>query len=267
MLLAFAYVLGGWRAAVVTAVCLARASSALGLWHDAMVTLTTTLVATVLVMILAVRVGVWMGRSRRADTVIRPLLDARPDPAAVRLPGPGAGAVRRHPVHRDRRRRSPTPRRWRSSSSPTASAGSRRPPSRRPSPPGSTRWQIITKVQLPMARPAIVLATNQGLLYVLSMVVIGGLVGAGSLGYDVVVRLLAGASCSARASPAGIAIAAARRHARPDRRAYTAARYGALTTSFARPARNVTKGTTSTWHDTSNRLRLACVAARARASR
>jgi glycine betaine/proline transport system permease protein len=31
-----------------------------------------------------------------------------------------------------------------------------------------------------------VLATNQGLLYVLSMTVIGGMVGAGALGYDVV---------------------------------------------------------------------------------
>ena len=33
---------------------------------------------------------------------------------------------------------------------------------------------------------SLVLATNQGLLYVLSMVVIGGMVGAGALGYDVV---------------------------------------------------------------------------------
>jgi glycine betaine/proline transport system permease protein len=48
---------------------------------------------------------------------------------------------------------------------------------------GSTRWQMISKVQIPMARNALVLATNQGLLYVLSMVVIGGMVGAGSLGY------------------------------------------------------------------------------------
>jgi glycine betaine/proline transport system permease protein len=51
---------------------------------------------------------------------------------------------------------------------------------------GSSRFQIIGKVQLPMARASIALATNQGLLYVLSMVVIGGLVGAGALGYDVV---------------------------------------------------------------------------------
>jgi glycine betaine/proline transport system permease protein len=51
---------------------------------------------------------------------------------------------------------------------------------------GSTTWQEITKVQLPMARASLVLAANQGLLYVLAMVVIGGLVGAGALGYDVV---------------------------------------------------------------------------------
>jgi glycine betaine/proline transport system permease protein len=51
---------------------------------------------------------------------------------------------------------------------------------------GITARQMITKVQLPMAREATVLATNQGLLYVLSMVVIGGMVGGGSLGYLVV---------------------------------------------------------------------------------
>jgi glycine betaine/proline transport system permease protein len=51
---------------------------------------------------------------------------------------------------------------------------------------GSTTRQIITKVQLPMARRGLTLAANQGLIYVLAMVVVGGLVGAGALGYDVV---------------------------------------------------------------------------------
>ena len=51
---------------------------------------------------------------------------------------------------------------------------------------GTSRWQMITKVQLPMARGALLLAANQGLLYVLSMVVIGGMVGGGALGFDVV---------------------------------------------------------------------------------
>ncbi len=51
---------------------------------------------------------------------------------------------------------------------------------------GAGRWQMITKVQLPMSTRSLTLATNQGLIYVLSMVVVGGLVGAGALGYDVV---------------------------------------------------------------------------------
>ena len=51
---------------------------------------------------------------------------------------------------------------------------------------GASRLQQIRKVQLPMARASLVLATNQGLLFVLAMAVIAGMVGAGALGYDVV---------------------------------------------------------------------------------
>ena len=51
---------------------------------------------------------------------------------------------------------------------------------------GTNRWQMISKVQLPMARGCLLLAANQGLLYVLAMVVLGGMVGAGALGFDVV---------------------------------------------------------------------------------
>ena len=51
---------------------------------------------------------------------------------------------------------------------------------------GSSRWQMISKVQLPMSKGSMVLAANQGLLFVLSMVVVGGIVGGQALGYDVV---------------------------------------------------------------------------------
>ena len=51
---------------------------------------------------------------------------------------------------------------------------------------GSTSRQLLTKVQLPVARPAIGLAVNQCLILVLSMVVVGGLVGGQALGYNVV---------------------------------------------------------------------------------
>jgi glycine betaine/proline transport system permease protein len=184
VILALAYVLGGWRPLVSSVICLAIIF-ATGLWNDSMITLAMTLVATLLVMVIAIILGVGMGRSRRTDTIIRPFLDAFQTippfvylvpalalfgvgrftaivaalayavPIATKLVADGIRGV-----------------------SPTTVEAARAS--------GSTTWQMITKVQLPMARESLVLATNQGLLYVLSMVVIGGLVGGGSLGYIVV---------------------------------------------------------------------------------
>jgi glycine betaine/proline transport system permease protein len=51
---------------------------------------------------------------------------------------------------------------------------------------GATRLQLLRKIQLPVARPALLLATNQGIIMVLGVVVLGGLVGGGALGFDVV---------------------------------------------------------------------------------
>ncbi|MET1073070.1 MAG: ABC transporter permease subunit [Umezawaea sp.] len=181
---AISVVLGGIRAAIGSAVCLGLLV-ATGLWQDSMATLASTLVATAVVMVLGVAVGVWMGRSPGADRVIRPVLDAAQTMpafvylvpflalfAASRFTAIVAAVVFAAPVATKIvadgvRAVSPT-----TVEAATAS--------------GSSTWQTITKVQLPMARHALVLATNQGLVYVLSMVVVGGLVGAGALGYDVV---------------------------------------------------------------------------------
>jgi glycine betaine/proline transport system permease protein len=184
VLVAIAYVLGGWRPVVTTLVCEAIIFGT-GLWNDSMITLAMTLIATVLVMVCAVVLGVAMGRSRRVDALIRPFLDGFQTipPFVYLVPALALFGVGRFPaimaavayavpiatklVADGIRGVSPT----------TVEAARAN---------GSTRWQMITKVQLPMSREALVLATNQGLLYVLSMVVIGGLVGGGSLGYIVV---------------------------------------------------------------------------------
>ena len=181
---AIAFLLGGLRALVSTVVCLAGIWY-FDLWHDTMITLNMTLVATLLVVLLAIVIGVWMARSPRVDLVLRPLLDAGQTipafvylipvlalfgptrftaivagvvyaaPAAIKLVTDGVKAVPSTTIEASRST-------------------------------GTTAWQEITQVQLPMAKGSLVLAANQGLLYVLAMVVIGGLVGAGALGYDVV---------------------------------------------------------------------------------
>ncbi|MGW1799836.1 ABC transporter permease [Streptomyces sp. NPDC001984] len=183
-LVALGAVLGGWRAGVTTAVCVGLLVGT-GVWSDSMTTLASTVVATVLVMVLGVTFGVWMGRSLLVDRLLRPTLDAAQVmppfvylvpflalfgatrftaivaavvyavPVAIKIIADGVRAVPETTVE-------------------AATAA------------GCNTWQIITKVQLPMSRSALTLATNQGLIYVLSMVVVGGLVGAGALGYDVV---------------------------------------------------------------------------------
>ncbi|SDG18665.1 glycine betaine/proline transport system permease protein [Lentzea fradiae] len=184
VVVALSFLVGGVRSAVVSAVCLGLLI-ATGLWQDAMVTLASTLVATVIVMLVGIVVGTWMGRSTRADRVIRPILDAgQVMPAFVylvpflalfsasRFTAIVAAVVFAAPVATkiiaDGVRSVPP-------ASVEASTAL-----------GASTWQTIVKVQLPMARGALTLAANQGLIYVLSMVVVGGLVGAGALGYDVV---------------------------------------------------------------------------------
>ncbi len=183
-IVALALIIGGMRAAVITVVCLGLIIGT-GLWFDAMTTLASTLVATVIVMVLSIVLGVWMGRSAAADRVLRPTLDAgQVMPAFVylvpflalfaagRFTAIAAAVLYAAPVSTKLiadgiRGVSPT----------TVEAATSS---------GSNSWQTIWKVQLPMARSSLTLATNQGLIYVLSMVVVGGLVGAGALGFDVV---------------------------------------------------------------------------------
>jgi glycine betaine/proline transport system permease protein len=200
---AIAAIVGGRIAALITAACLGLII-AIGLWQDTMDTLAAVLVATVVVVALGVVIGVWMGRSPTADKIVRPFLDAAQTMpsfvylvpflalfSASRFTGIVAAIVYAAPVSikimADGIR----------GVSPETVEAARSV--------GSNTWQVITKVQLPMAVRSLTLATNQGLIYVLSMVVVAGLVGGGALGY-LVVAGFAQTSLFGKGLAAGLAI-------------------------------------------------------------
>jgi glycine betaine/proline transport system permease protein len=183
-LIALGAIFGGRRLATVATFCV-LALVGTGLWSDAMVTLASTLVAAVITVALGIVIGVWIGRDRRADRIIRPLLDAgQVLPAFVYLvPFLGFfGATRFTAILAAVVYAAPA-------SIKLMADGIKGVPAsitEAATAAGSSTWQMIVKVQLPSARRALALATNQGLIYVLAMIVVGGLVGAGGLGYLVV---------------------------------------------------------------------------------
>ncbi|MEV4076232.1 ABC transporter permease [Nonomuraea fuscirosea] len=189
-LIALAVLLVAWRVSgagpALTALACLLAIALLGVWEHAMQTMTTVAVAVLVTLLIGLVLGVAAARSPRYSAIQRPVLDAAQTmpafvyllpalalfettrftaifasiiyavPPVVRLVEDGIKAVPATVVEA------------------AASAG-------------STSAQLLWKVQLPMARRAILLAANQGIVMTLAMVVVGGLVGAGALGYDVVV--------------------------------------------------------------------------------
>ncbi|MEV2238299.1 ABC transporter permease subunit [Micromonospora sp. NPDC049891] len=174
----------GARAAVVAGTALA-AVAGLGLWQHAMETLATVLVATALTVVIGLWIGVTAARRRRFAAVARPVLDAAQTlPSFVYLLPAVAlfGASRFTAVVAAVIYAVPPVARLveggvRAVPAPVVEAATAA---------GASARQLLWQVQLPIARRDLLLAANQGIVMVLAMVVVGGLVGAGALGYDVV---------------------------------------------------------------------------------
>ena len=181
MISLIAAIIGGRTVAIISAVLLLLIVW-IGLWNDTMITLTQVLIATAVVMLIGVVLGVAAGRNAKVERALKPFLDAGQTlpafvylvpvlalfgptrfaaivcgvfyaaPVVVRIVADGVRGVPKEMVE--------------------AAIAS-----------GSSTTQVVTKVQLPASKKSLLLGANQGLIFVLAVVVIGGLVGAGGLGY------------------------------------------------------------------------------------
>jgi glycine betaine/proline transport system permease protein len=184
---AIALIVSGVRQMIIAGVLL-TAIGVMGVWGAAMDTASQVLVSTVLTLFFGVALGIVAAETPRFESAIRPIQDALQTlPQIVylipivalfsigRVPGVIASVLYATPVVvrlvvvgiKE--------------VSPAAVEAARAF--------GASRAEVLLKVKIPLARPAIMLGINQGIIMVLAVVIVAALVGGGGLGYGVVVGL------------------------------------------------------------------------------
>lgn len=183
LVFALVWFLTNWKTALGTAVGLYLIYN-MELWKASVETLALVLVATVLALLMGVPLGILTTRSNLAHRITMPVLDfmqTMPSfvyliPAVLffglgQVPGLIATVVFAMP---------PCIR--------LTGLGIRQVPAELVEAAtafGSTEWQKLTKVQIPLALPTIMAGINQCIMLSLSMVVIAAMIGAGGLGSEV----------------------------------------------------------------------------------
>lgn len=176
----FAWQMSGRRLAVGTVLSMIGIGL-IGAWSEAMITLALVLTSVFFCMVIGLPTGIWLARSDRAATAVRPILDAmQTTPAFVYLvpivmlfgignvPGVVVTIIFALP---------PLIR--------LTSLGIRQVPEDLVEAArsfGASPRQLLFKVQLPLAMPTIMAGVNQTLMLALSMVVIASMIAVGGLG-------------------------------------------------------------------------------------
>lgn len=180
VLVVMAFRLAGARVAIFTAASLAYLAL-LGLWEISMITVALIGAGAGICILFGIPIGIWFGRNRRAYAFAEPVLDfMQTMPTFVYLipiiaffgTGKPPGVLVTiifaiPPVIR------------------LTALGIRSVPEETQEAAiafGCSSWQLLRKVQLPLATPSIMTGINQTILMSLSMVVIASLIGAEGLG-------------------------------------------------------------------------------------
>ena len=183
LILLIAWRLAGWRVALFTLASLAYLGL-FGFWEKSMSTLSLVVTSVAIVLVFAMPLGIWCAKSRRVEAILYPVLDVMQTlPTFVYLipaiaffsigktPGVIATVIFAMPPMIK-----------------LTALGVRQVPAHIVEAAvayGGTPAQILFKVELPLAKPAIMTGLNQTIMMSLSMVVIAALIGAGGLGEDV----------------------------------------------------------------------------------